>query len=396
VFQLLKNPQFDFMGKRNIFLAVSAIAVLSAVAVLAINGINRGIEFTGGTELQIKYATSPDIGQIRSDLKDAGLPNVHVTRIGTPEENEVYVRIGLTSGTEEEQEDLAQAVAEALRPEGVHLQRESGLIDLNVGETGRIQAKLEAAPGLTSDQAAALAGAITQQRRSVAIFNSLDDVAGLPGMTTEALEYLKKWTFTGPFAIRSQSYIGPAIGRELMQKAFFAILGSLIGMLIYIWIRFQFQWGLAAVIALTHDAFITLGLFSLFSKEMSLPVVAAFLTLIGYSVNDSVVVFDRIRENIRLRGSTMSLPELVNKSINQTLSRTIITSGSTWIVVLGIFLFGGEALNPFAFVLVIGILVGTYSSIYIAAPVLVLWKQISDRRSGRRPSAKKVKAQPSA
>ena len=193
--------------------------------------------------------------------------------------------------------------------------------------------------------------------------------------------------------MRSQSYIGPAIGKELMQKAMFAILGSLIGMLIYIWIRFQLQWGFAAVVALTHDAVITLGLFSLFGKEMSLPVVAAFLTLIGYSVNDTVVVFDRIRENLRNRRGT-DLIDIVNLSINQTLSRTIITSGLTWIVVFGLYLFGGEALKPFSFVLSVGVLVGTYSSIYVASPFLVMWQQFITRRgmgSGAAAGAKKVR-----
>jgi preprotein translocase subunit SecF len=210
-------------------------------------------------------------------------------------------------------------------------------------------------------------------------------------MTPEVLEYLEKQTMVGPFALRSQSYIGPAIGQELMEKALWAIVGSLAGMLVYIWIRFQFQWGLAAVVALTHDTLITLGLFSLFDMEMSLPVVAAFLTLIGYSVNDTVVVFDRIRENTRTRGSTMDFTDLVNLSINRTLSRTIITSGLTWIVVLALFLFGGESLSSFAFVLVVGTVVGTYSSIFIASPILVIWRSLADRRAAGkhtgRPSA---------
>jgi preprotein translocase subunit SecF len=178
------------------------------------------------------------------------------------------------------------------------------------------------------------------------------------------------------FVVRSQSYIGPTIGKELVRKAWGAVLGSMAGMLIYIWIRFEFQWGLAAVIALVHDTIITLGLFSLFGYEMSLPVVAAFLTLVGYSVNDTVVIFDRIRENLRAKGGTVtSLPDLINTSLNQTLSRTILTSLLTWVVCSFLFALGGPALRDFAFVLVVGIVVGTYSSIYIASPILVMWQE---------------------
>jgi len=211
---------------------------------------------------------------------------------------------------------------------------------------------------------------------------------------------LKSTQGADAFVVRSQSYIGPTIGRELVIKAVWAVLGSMAGMLIYIWIRFEFQWGLAAVIALVHDTIITLGLFSLFGYEMSLPVVAAFLTLIGYSVNDTVVIFDRIRENLRAKGGTVaSLPELINTSMNQTLSRTILTSLLTWIVCVFLFALGGPALRDFSFVMVVGIIVGTYSSIYIASPFLVVWQEWLGGRARAKtvvtqtkPVAKKVRA----
>lgn len=209
-------------------------------------------------------------------------------------------------------------------------------------------------------------------------------------------------TSQGPdaFIVRSQSYIGPTVGKELVNKALWAVIGSMAGMLIYIWVRFEFQWGLAAVIALVHDTIITLGLFSLFGYEMSLPVVAAFLTLVGYSVNDTVVIFDRIRENLRAKGGTVaSLPELINASMNQTLSRTILTSLLTWIVCAFLFALGGPALRGFSFVMVVGIIVGSYSSIYIAAPFLVVWQEwLGARAKGKLPPespktvAKKVRA----
>ena len=256
-----------------------------------------------------------------------------------------------------------------------------GQIDLNVADRDTLTRMLSGASGLAQSEVADLASAISEQRKEVAIFHDFDELAAIDGMPTIALDYLRQNATLGPFAVRSQNYIGPAIGEELLSKATWAIIGSLIGMLVYIWIRFQLQWGLAAVVALTHDTLLTLGLFSLLQKELTLSVVAAFLTLVGYSVNDTVVVFDRIRENLaRRRG--VPLTQVINESINQTLSRTIITSGLTWVVVFGLFVFGGAALNAFALVLTVGVMVGTYSSIYVASPFLVLWKQVVERGKG--------------
>jgi preprotein translocase subunit SecF len=394
VFQLLKDPNFDFMGRKKILLMVSLVLVVSSVLIIGVKGINLGIEFTGGTELQIKFVEEPDVGRIRSALTDAGIAGQDVTTIGDPGEHEIYIRLG-SSGTDDEQ-DHAHEVREALRS-GLYPGLGSGL-DLNIADSATLTRILEQMPMLGGEQAGQLALAIAEARKEKAIFRSLDDLASIQGMTPEVLTHLQANAVVGPFALRGQSFIGPAIGKELLNKARFAIIGSLVGMLIYIWIRFQLQWGFAAVVALTHDTLITLGLFSLAGLEMSLPVVAAYLTLVGYSVNDTVVVFDRIRENLKSR-TAPTLEALINTSINQTLSRTIITSGSTWVVVFGLYLFGGTALKPFAFVLSIGVLVGTYSSIYIASPILVLWKQFLERRelgAARARKAKKVRKRPTA
>ena len=191
------------------------------------------------------------------------------------------------------------------------------------------------------------------------------------------------------FTVGSQSYIGPAVGKELIRKAVWAIIGSNLGILAYLWFRFQFQWGLAAVVALVHDTIVTLGVFSFCGYEMSLPVVAAFLTLVGYSVNDTVVVFDRVRENLHAKvGSVSDLPAVINHSINQTLSRTILTSFLTWIVCLSVFVLGGPALRDFSFVMVVGVVIGTYSSIYIASPILVIWQTwLAERAKKAAPAA---------
>lgn len=175
------------------------------------------------------------------------------------------------------------------------------------------------------------------------------------------------------FSVQQVDIVGPTAGKQLQRQAWLATVYSLIGMLIYLWFRFELIYGVAAVVAVFHDTLITVGAFSLLNKEITLTVVAAILTLIGYSMNDTIVVFDRIRENLALsRRETLS--QVVNRSINQTLSRTVLTSGLTFLTVLSLYLFGGEVLNGFSFALVVGILIGTYSSIAVAAPMLVAYQ----------------------
>jgi preprotein translocase subunit SecF len=174
--------------------------------------------------------------------------------------------------------------------------------------------------------------------------------------------------------LRNVQVVGPTVGRQLEKQALLATLYSLLGMLVYLWFRFQLIYGVAAVVACFHDTLITVGAFALTGQEISLTVIAAILTLVGYSMNDTIVVFDRIRENLRL-SRRESLPDVVNRSINQTLSRTVLTSGLTFLTVLSLYLFGGQVLRGFSFALVIGILIGTYSSIAVAAPMLVAWQE---------------------
>ena len=186
------------------------------------------------------------------------------------------------------------------------------------------------------------------------------------------------------FGVRNVDVVGPQVGKQLQNQAKLAILYSLVGMLVYLWFRFELIYGVAAVVACFHDTLITVGAFSLVDKEISLTVIAAILTLVGYSMNDTIVVFDRIRENIKLLRRE-KLADIVNRSINQTLSRTVLTSGLTFLTVLSLYLFGGEVLRGFSFALVIGILIGTYSSIAVAAPMLVAYQDWRTRRasSGR-------------
>jgi preprotein translocase subunit SecF len=200
------------------------------------------------------------------------------------------------------------------------------------------------------------------------------------------LNVLRQETYPGSFTVRTVEIVGPRIGSDLRQQAINTVLFALAAMLVYIAFRFEWIYGVAAVIAVFHDTIITIGLFSLFNKQIDLTVIAALLTLVGYSMNDTIVTFDRIRENLRMqrRGT---FPEIVNASINQTLSRTVLTSGLTFLTALSLYLFGGQVLNGFSFALVVGIIVGTYSSIFIASPILIFWQNTSERRKRRGSSA---------
>jgi preprotein translocase subunit SecF len=208
------------------------------------------------------------------------------------------------------------------------------------------------------------------------------EVIALPESASEAkndqgrsaVENALKANYTDSgFSIQQVDIVGPTAGKQLQKQAFFATIYSLIGMLVYLWFRFELIYGVAAVVAVFHDTLITIGAFSLTNQELTLTVVAAILTLIGYSMNDTVVVFDRIRENLAL-SRREKLSDVVNRSINQTLSRTVLSSGLTFLTVMSLFLFGGEVLHGFSFALVVGILIGTYSSIAVAAPMLVAWQ----------------------
>lgn len=392
MFQILQDTNFDFLGRRRIWVSISAVAIALSLISVAVRGINYGIEFTGGSEVQLQFADRPDVGSVRSSLAAAGFSGAVVTTIGDVEDHEVYIRIPLRS--EDERADVTTQVVEALRSDDSRQQAASGLLDLNAANAVDLSSFLLTVEGMTAESAEATARAILEARAEGKLFRSAGELSAVPTVTDAVVRALAARSFAGPFAVRSQSYIGPIIGEELVRKAIWAILGSLGGILVYLWVRFEFQWGLAAVIALCHDTIVTLGLFSAFQFEMSLPVVASFLTLIGYSVNDTVVIFDRVRENLRSRSGPTDYAALLNQSVNQTLSRTIITSLLTWFTCLALFFFGGEILRPFSFVLVVGVVVGSYSTIYVASPVLLWWRHWMAARGKAKDEAAAAAAAP--
>lgn len=312
----------DWLGKKWYFLAFSLIFSVAGVISMAWHWaqigspVPLGVDFRGGTQIQVQFQQAPDTNEVRRAMDAAGIRDAKIQAYDqSAHSNELLI-------SQPEQHD------------------ESSL------DAGRQQ-----------------------------IVDALHN------------------HYNNPFTVRNVQVVGPTVGRQLEKQASLATLYSLLGMLVYLWFRFQLIYGVAAVVACFHDTLITVGFFALTGQEVSLTVIAAILTLVGYSMNDTIVVFDRIRENLRM-SRRETLPDVVNRSINQTLSRTVLTSGLTFMTVLSLYVFGGQVLRGFSFALVVGILIGTYSSIAIAAPMLVAWQEYRGGGSGKNatlPAAKRAR-----
>jgi preprotein translocase subunit SecF len=383
--QIFKQTNFDFLGKKWPFIAVSLVLTAAGLISLAIKGGPKyGIDFNGGALMYVKFAHRPSAEEIRSALRKRISGEIDVQEITNTQEVMVSTEVKDEKTLNVERQGMIQALSDAFG-------NKSGKLDVNnVGAAAladRLRGPLQqASVAISDDQLQSVAKSILNFRDSApqsGLITNLDQLASVPGVTPQVLQVLKQECYPGDFAIRNVEIVGPKIGADLRQQAVNVVLVALAAMLVYIWFRFEWIYGVAAVIAVFHDTIITIGLFSIFNKPIDLTVLAALLTLVGYSMNDTIVVFDRIRENLSLqrRGS---FREVVNASINQTLSRTILTSGLTLLTALALYLFGGQVLNGFSFALVVGIIVGTYSSIFIASPILIFWKDFLDTR--RRPA----------
>ena len=376
--ELFRDTNIDFLSKKWYFLAFSLIFSLAGLASMAVRYHKTGspvplsIDFRGGTVVDVKFNQKPDANAIRHELDRAGLKDATIqTLTGS---NEVLIRLDIRETSESALDRGKETIITALQTNA-----EPGKTDLNnIGSVSLADYLLKADPMHLGTDAATQYGKIAQaivdfrDHARGGVLNSVSDVSSVA--PAPVLQALQQDFFTSNFGVRNVDIVGPQVGAQLRKQALLATLYSLAGMLIYLWFRFELIYGVAAVVACFHDTLITVGAFSLLNTEISLTVIAAILTLVGYSMNDTIVVFDRIRENIKLLRKD-TLTEIVNRSINQTLSRTVLTSGLTFLTVLALFLFGGEVLHGFSLALVIGIIIGTYSSIFIAAPMLVAYQQ---------------------
>ena len=303
--EFFRGVNVDWLKLKWCFLAFSMLFSIAGIISMASHWakigspVPLGVDFRGGTQVQVQFNQAPDINKIRLAMDASGIKDARIQAYDEAKNNEALISLP-EQQNEATLDQGRQQIMDALR-----LHYDSTIDTHNV---------------------------------------------------------------------RNVQVVGPTVGKQLEKQALLATLYSMLGMLVYLWFRFQLIYGVAAVVACFHDTLITVGFFALLDKEISLTVIAAILTLVGYSMNDTIVVFDRIRENLRL-SRRESLPDVVNRSINQTLSRTVLTSGLTFLTVLSLYIFGGQVLNGFSFALVVGILIGTYSSIAIAAPMLVAWQQ---------------------
>jgi len=390
--RLFHKTNIDFLKIKWICISLSVLSIaIGTISLLLKGGPNLGIDFTGGAQIVYAFSKNPDEDQVRRIVEAANVKVVSVQRFDKAEKNEVLLRVPLEK---KEGRDLSKevttALTKALFPKGA----EATAFDLNLngGDTllGKLIAddpeKLTARPNADPKvKYGREVEAIISARSEKGLFASADEAAKAPGVSPAVADWLRSKTLAGPFTLLSAENVGPQVGKDLREKGMWAILFSWAAMLAYIAFRFRSaSFGTAAVVALIHDTWTTLGLCSILNLEISLTVVAAFLTLIGYSVNDTVVVFDRIREN-REKSKRTPLVELVNHSINQTLSRTVLTSVLTFMVVVVLFFLGGEVLRGFSFVMIIGIIVGTYSSIFIAAPLVIVWEEWKQKRAEKKP-----------
>jgi preprotein translocase subunit SecF len=378
--EFFRNPNIDFLGKKWYFLAFSLVfSVAGVLSMLFWHGIPYGVDFRGGTLVYVKFSHAPDDNAIRTAIERAGLRNAKIQRYGPVANDEVLIDLDVKETSEQALDRGKLQIIKALEstaPAGKQdLNNASSLTIINyLMEKDPLHLGTDANARYTA-QAQALVS--YRDKTKGGVLSSFDELKGV--VDPAVLSALNDGSFLSDFGVRNVEIVGPQVGAQLRKQALLAVCYSLLGMLVYLWFRFELIYGVAAVITVFHDTLITLGAFSLTNKPISLTVIAAILTLVGYSNNDTIVVFDRIRENIKLLRRER-LADIVNKSINQTLSRTILTAGLTFLTVLALYLFGGEVLHGFSFALVIGILIGTYSSIAIAAPILVAYQ---DWRSGR-------------
>ena len=381
--ELFKQTNYDFLGWKWPFIVASLVLSVAGVTSLVLKGGPvYGIDFKGGMVMTVKFAGKPPIDEIRSAVSNRVTGEVSVQ---TFEAQTNEVAIGTELADSRQQDQNRRVVLETLR--STFDKGAEGKLDFNNAGQEALASRLRDA--LARNSVAMSDAELQKLVKDLADFRdtpprsglltSFDQLSAIPGLKPAVISTLKQECHLAPFAVRKVEVVGAKVGADLRQRAIWATLAALGGMLVYIAFRFEWIYGVAAVVACFHDTIITIGFFSLFNKEITMTVIAALLTLVGYSMNDTIVIFDRIRENLKL-SRREPLADVINRSVNQTLSRTIMTSGLTFLTVMALYLFGGAVLHGFSFALVVGILIGTYSSVFVASPIVLFWHNWFDAR----------------
>ena len=382
--QIFKQPNFKFMKYKFFAFGLSGILIVAGIINITMGkGITPGIDFAGGALVQIRFVDPITTSSLRASLDVAELKSTKIQEV-EKENREYIIRAMVPEGEAEVELEshviMAERIVDLLKTDLDRQSEQNGLKDLNNMDVSEIIRLLE--PSFP-DQAQEIAEQIIDFKESEDQRGIIEDFAQLSAenISPEAVELLKEQTFLGSMSVKRRETVGAQVGSDLRRRATQATVWALIGMLIYIGLRFKFAYGVAAILTLAHDVLIVLGIFSFSNREINLPVIAAILTIVGYSLNDTIVIFDRVRDNLKILRKH-ELDFILDTSINQTLSRTVITSGTTFLTVLALFLFAGPVINDFAFTMMFGVLIGTYSSIYQSCSLLFFWNKIFKPKKG--------------
>jgi preprotein translocase subunit SecF len=386
-----KTPTIQFMKYKYIALAVTGLIVLAGVLNVTIgHGLKLGVDFGEGTLIRVAFDRATSVADIRGLLSGTGLGSSVIQETGTRNGREFQIRSveAKTLGAAESQdieshEKLADDVIAALRGADGQAEQARGLSDLNAIEEKSLAGILETAfAGKGEELARAIVAYRTKNELQSGIIADFNELSAA-GIGSDVVDVLKQKTYLGKIAVVSRETVGPQAGKDLRRKAVQATIWSLLGMLIYIALRFKLANGVSAIFTLTQDVLITASVYSFSGREVNLPIVAALLTIVGFSINDTIVIFDRIRENQKLMRK-LPLEQIMNVSLNQMLGRTLITSGTVFLTVMALFLFGGDVINDFAFTMLVGTIEGIYSTIYLSCPVVLFWQKWFPAKRGRR------------
>jgi preprotein translocase subunit SecF len=379
-----KTPQIKFLKYRFIALIVTAVIIVAGmVNIFARGGLKLGVDFGAGTLIRVIFKDPTSVSDVRERLRAVGLGNSQIQETSGKNSREFQIRaVEVQNSAAEDQLEshavLGDKIIAALSGEA----GPQGLADLNTIDQKKLADLLEPA---FPERGAALAEQILNARKSVdnrGVFTDYE-LLSRDGIPTETVAFLKGKTYLGKLNILSRESVGPQVGADLRKKAVLATIWSLIGMLIYIALRFKLSYGVAAIFTLAQDVLITISIYSFSGREINLPIIAALLTIVGFSINDTIVIFDRVRENQKAFRK-MPLEEVMNLSLNQMLGRTFITSGTVFLTVLALFLFGGSVINDFAFTMLIGTIEGIYSTIALSCPVVLFWQKWFPEKHRRR------------
>ncbi|MEW5901657.1 MAG: protein translocase subunit SecF [Acidobacteriota bacterium] len=381
--RILKDTRINFLKYKVLAFALSGIIILSGlINIFFGKGIKLGVDFAGGTLIRIMFKNPVPVAEVRSALSRKDLGGSSIQEVGKGN-REYMIR---TAGPAKEggqtqeieaHEVMGNLIIETLRTAEDQAAAQQGLIDLNNIGTKEVSSLLQSS---FPDEAAVLAEKIISDRVERGIIADLSELREA-GISEDVIATLKEKAYLGSLTVLSRETVGPQVGKDLRKKAVQATVWALIGMLIYIGVRFKLAFGVSAILTLAHDVLVTMAIFSFTNRELNLPVIAAVLTIVGFSINDTIVIFDRVRDNLKILRK-LPLQEILNKSVNQTLSRSILTSGTVFITILAIFLFGGQVINDFSFTMLVGVIEGSYSTIYMSCPIVLFWNRLFKPKRG--------------